>query len=102
MSVNLHDVGDNVRVTGTFTDNAGDLTDPGAVFGQFRFDTQAAATEYEYGVDVELVKDSTGVYHFDIDTTGFAGRRCYYRLYSTGPGQASEEYLFKVEQSNLV
>jgi hypothetical protein len=40
-----------------------------------------------YGVGAELVKDSTGVYHVDIDADE-AGKWLY-RFYSTGTGQAS-------------
>lgn len=93
-----YDKGDLVRITGTFTDSAGDATDPAAVY--FKFTTPAGATtSYQYGVDAEIVKSSTGIYYVDVDAN--ASGTWYYRYYSTGTGQAAEEGAFTIDRSNF-
>jgi hypothetical protein len=79
-------VGDLVRISATWTNAAGSVTDPTAVLAKYR-DPAGTVTTYTYGTDTELVKDSTGIYHVDIDADS-AGKWLY-RFYSTGPGQAS-------------
>lgn len=57
--------------TATFTDSAGDAADPTAVTFQMRAPGVAIGdeTEYVYGTDAEVVKDSTGVYHVNVTLT---------------------------------
>ena len=90
------DKGDLVRCTGTFTDIAGAVTDPTAVYFQV---TNPAGTKvsYVYGTDAALVKSSSGIYYVDVDAAS-AGR-WYYRFYSTGTGQAADEQLFDVDET---
>lgn len=85
--MSAYEQGQVVRATGTFKDSAGNLVDPSVV--KFRVRTPAAVvTEYTYGVNADLVKDSTGVYHFDIvlSTSGL----WKYRWVSTGIGAAAK------------
>jgi hypothetical protein len=60
-----------VRATGTFTSIAGALTDPTTVTLKYRKGSAATVTLTYAAAD--LIKDSTGVYHYDFDTTGWAG-----------------------------
>lgn len=92
-----YDEGNVLRVTGTFTLN-GSVTDPTDVFLEFK-KPGAVAVEYEYGVDVELVKSSTGVYYvdLDLDTPG----RWLYRFFSTGTGQAARPRSFYVKKDPI-
>jgi len=90
---NTYSVGDLVTVDGTLTDANGDELDPTDAFVQYRDPSGNVATK-QYGVDVEVVKDSTGVYHVDVDADE-AGT-WYYRFYSTGTGQAADESNFEV------
>ena len=93
---NFFQVGDLVRVTGTFTTLAGAATDPTAVF--FSYKTPAGVTTtLTYGVDAALVKSSTGVYYVDVNVT--AAGNWYYRFYSTGTGQTADESYFSVPYS---
>ena len=92
---NLHDVGDLVRVTGTFTDADGNAQDPTVVKCDYT-DPSGNTTELVYGTDEELVKSSTGVYYTDINADE-AGLWTY-RWYSTGTGQAADEGWFQVEE----
>jgi hypothetical protein len=94
---NAYQIGDLVRVQGSFTTIAGVPTDPTAVFFSFKNPSQTITT-YTYGVDAALVKDSTGVYHVDVSvpsTTAALGT-WYYRFYSTGTGQTAAEDQFVV------
>ena len=74
---NIHDLGDLVRCTGTFTTDGTTVHDPTVV--KFSFQKPGGATvTYTYLTDVELVRDSEGVYHVDLnaDTAG----QWYYRF----------------------
>lgn len=89
-----YDLGDLVRITGTFTTAAGVATDPTAVLCTYT-DPSGDATTLTYGTDVALVKSSTGVYYVDVnaDEQGV----WEYRFYATGTGQAADEGSFIVQ-----
>jgi uncharacterized protein YfaS (alpha-2-macroglobulin family) len=92
MSVN-YDKGDLVRIAAVFRNSAGALIDPTVVL--FKFTTPAlVTTTYTYPADAQLVKDSTGNYHVDLDAN--ANGRWLVRFYSTGTGQAAAEDEFFV------
>ena len=88
------DVGDKVRVTGTFTD----VDDSSAVTPDtvsFRvLAPDGTSTTYIYATDDEVALVSTGVYRLLIDcaTRGTYKVRCW----STGTGQAAESGLIRV------
>jgi hypothetical protein len=96
--VNQYDVGDLVRVTGTFTDAAGTAIDPTTVAFKVKKPDRSITT-YTYGTDMQLVKESTGNYRVDIsaDVKG----KYKYRWYSTGNGQAAGESEFEVIKSSF-
>jgi len=94
----VYDKGDLVRCSASFTDAAGTAFDPANVFFALREPTGAKVT-FQYGVDAELVRDSTGVYHIDINAS--APGHWWYRFYSTGSGQAAGEGVFVVRRSML-
>lgn len=91
--VNTYDIGDLARVSAAFTNSAGAAVDPTAVLCAYRDPSGNVAT-LTYGTDAALVRDSAGNYHVDIsiDEAG----SWFYRFYSTGTGQASEEQSFLV------
>lgn len=95
---NTYDVGDEIRVTGTFTNSAGTATDPTAVLFKVK-NPAGTITTYTYGTDAELVKSATGVYYVDLDlaTSG----TWYTRFYSTGTGQAAVESTINVRESEF-
>ena len=95
---NYYDLGDLVRVTGTFTDADGTAQDPAAVFCAVK-DPSDNTTTYEYGADAELVKSATGVYYVDVDCDEVG--QWWYRWYATGTGQASDEEWFGVRESEF-
>ena len=64
---NEYYVGEQVRVTGTFTDIDGDAQDPGTVTITTK-DPSGNETALVYGVDAEVIKSATGVYYTDITT----------------------------------
>lgn len=93
----MYDIGDTVRITGTFT-VAGVATDPTTIKAKVRLPS-GAVTTYTYPTDAALVKDSTGVYHLDIPITT-AGLYAY-RWEGTGAAKAAEEATFDVEASRF-
>lgn len=87
------ELGDDVRVATVFKDSAGTAINPSAVY--FKFTTPAGAeTIYQYGVDAQLVRDSTGNYHVDIDASMLGVFR--WKFYSTGSGKGADAGKFRV------
>lgn len=64
--MNVYLTGSLVRTTATFTNIAGQLADPTTTTLKYRAASGATQTPTP-------VHDSTGIFHFDIDTTGWAG-----------------------------
>lgn len=87
-----------VRVTGAFTDPAGEPVDPSTVRFQYRAGG-GEVTTLVYGQDAGLVRDEEGQYHADIPAA--EPGRYYWRWESTGTGQAAEEGEFEVSQSRF-
>lgn len=90
---NSYDFGDLVRVSGAFTNSSGVAQDPTVVKCSIR-SPAGVVTTYVYGTDAALVKDSTGNYHADVSAAAIGWY--YYRWFSTGTGQASDEGWFEV------
>lgn len=94
-----YDVGDIVRVIGTFTDTGGTVGDPSSV--HFHYDTPtstapttASRSTTTTGATNGISKESTGVYFSDITTTGKGLYEA--RIFSTGTLQAAGETWFSV------
>lgn len=98
MSINTYTLGSSLRVSGVFKNSSDVAIDPSVVKFKFR-EPNGNAVTYTYGTDAEIVKDSTGNYHVDLnlDTPG----TWYYRYYSTGTGQAASEGQFTVDISEV-
>ena len=90
---NHYEIGNLIRVTGTFTDSDGNAHDPTSVFCSV-LEPDGTQTDYEHGVDPEITNSATGVYYLDqaVDQEGF----WYYRWYATGTGEAADESYFRV------
>lgn len=96
-----YEVGSKVRSTAIFTDpnNSDAAIDPTAVLMNVKPPT-GDLLSYTYGVGADIVKDSVGNYHLDIDITESGLWR--HRWYSTGTGQASNESSFIVDKLDTV
>jgi hypothetical protein len=86
--LNQYEVGDLLRYSGEFRNSGGTLIDPTTVTFKAR-NPAGTITSYLYGTDAQVVKDSTGIYHVDWSLTS-AGK-WYFRIESTGTGQAADE-----------
>jgi len=93
-----YDKGDLIRCSAAFTDADDNAQDPTVVGFKVR-DPSNNITSYVYGTDAELVKDSTGNYHVDVDADEVG--TWYYRFYSTGTGQAADESEFEIEATKF-
>ena len=93
---NSYDIGDRVRVSNRFATPAGVDTDPTTVVCKY-IDPSLNVTTKTYGSDAEVVKDSTGRYHLDIDVDE-AGTWSY-RWTGTGAVVAAGEQTFVVRES---
>jgi hypothetical protein len=98
-TINNYTVGTKVRCKGEFFDSDDDPQDPGSISFKLRKPGTATTIEYVYGTDVELVRDSQGVYHVDV-LTDMPGR-WHYRFAGTVSGQAADEHEFHVEPSRF-
>jgi hypothetical protein len=92
-----YDIGDMIRLSGSFTNSAGTATDPTTVTLKVK-DPSGNIDTYTYALS-EVTKDSTGAYHKDI-TIDEAGQ-WYYRFVGTGTVAAAEEGEFEVRDSQF-
>lgn len=98
MTINVHDVGDLVRVSGAFTNAAGAAADPSAL--TFAYTPPSGATvTLTYGTDAALVKDSTGNYHVDLDLD--AAGKWFWRWAATGTAQGAGQGEFDAQPSGF-
>jgi hypothetical protein len=85
-----------VRVTNVFT-NDGAPYDPTNIWLEVR-KPDGTTTTYQFGGGGSpIVKDSTGNYHADLDTTDLPGYWDY-KWYSTGTGPAAAQGTFYVKR----
>lgn len=89
--MNTYTIGDLVRLTGTFTDLSGNLSDP-TTSSLVVKSPDGTVTTYP-----SLVHPSTGIYYFDLPITGSGVY--YYRYAGTGAVVAAGETQFQVSES---
>jgi hypothetical protein len=77
----------------------GAAIDPTVVKFKVKNPNTNVITEYTYGTDAELVKDSTGNYH--VDVSALVSGYWYYRFFATGTGESAEEHYFEVRESQF-
>lgn len=100
MPYNIHDLGDVVRVSATFTDvDTEGTVDPDVIKLSIRTPA-GVVTTYTFGVGAYIIKQAVGEYNAVIDAnqSGF----WFYRWWSTGFGQAAKEKTFKVRTAQAV
>lgn len=108
MAFGTYDEGSLVRVTTAapdgnppgFVDENGNVADPTVVVFRYSQEGQPTIT-LVYSVDAALARDSTGIYHVDIDTSAKPGRWLY-RWQGSGTIQAAFDGMFLVGDSPLV
>ncbi len=93
-------IGAVVQVATLFATD-GVAVDPTAVLFSYMPVALGTATTLTYGTDAALVKDSTGNYHVNLDTTSYGGQ-WNWRFFSTGTGQSSIESSFYVRPNAAV
>lgn len=86
-------IGDAIRLTGTFTDATGASVDPTTV----DMKVKGPAGSYAF-TGTQVTRLSAGVYFVDF-AADVAGQH-WYRIESTGLGQAAKEGVFTVLPSN--
>ena len=91
-----YDIGDIVRITGAFTQNAA-LLDPTTVALTVKLPN---ATLLTYSFPATITRDSLGTFHVDIQPTLSGTWR--YGWLSTGTGAAYEESWFQVRVKRVL
>ena len=85
MTIKSYMSGSLVRTSAAFADITGAAADPSTVVLKYRKD--AGATTTVTYPSAPVIKDGTGLYHADLDTTGFAGPGAqYWAVEWTGTG----------------
>jgi hypothetical protein len=94
-----YDIGDVVRVSSTFTDNAtGVAVDPGQVRVKVR-DPQNKIKTYTYLTHPEVVRVSAGIYRIEFKLTKSGG--WYVRFEGNNTNVSAEEALIEVRPSQF-
>lgn len=89
-----YDIGDTARVTLNLTvDDT--LSNPTALTAKV-MTPRGVITTVVYGVDLALVRDSTGVYHLDVDCTEAGVWTVHFQ--ATGTGKGAAEHSFSVRR----
>ncbi len=93
---NKYKLGQVARCRGTWRDEDYAVTDPDNAYFHL-IDPSSNEDTYQYGVNPEVVKVSTGVYYVDVlcDEVGVF----QYRYYSTGSTASADEDQFEVVES---
>lgn len=95
-----YDIGDLVRITGTFTNAGGTAIDPSGTVLFTVVKPDNVTTVYTYGSGTDVVKASTGVYYVDVPAS-IAGRY-HWRSAATGAvGTGADETWFDVGPSSF-
>ena len=100
MTLANYTYGERIRGTFTVSDFAGDPVDPTTVTFSLLKPDSLVAVDNVYGVDVELVQDSTGVYHIDRDTDAEGPWK--YRWVGSGNVATAKEGMFYVDDSPFI
>lgn len=98
LDIKEFDLGDAPRAINKFRDFNGVLADPTTVTVKIRKGDGTIVVK-TFPTDTDIVKDSTGVYHIDIDTD-VAGTWTV-RFAGTGTVKAAIEQRFKVKDSDF-
>jgi phospholipase/lecithinase/hemolysin len=96
--MNKHDVGDSIRLTGTYTDTATNLTDPTAVRILLKPPGDLLATAYTTASG-DVQKTTSGTFYLDYTATG--GGVFEWRTAGTGTIVAAGEGAFYVRRQRV-
>jgi len=91
--MNSYEIGEVVRNSFASTNLAGTAVDPGALTVNIKTPL-GALTTYVYGIDLQLVKDSTGNYHVDVDAVSQG--RWIVKWVATGANKGAKTNKFQV------
>jgi len=89
-------LGELVKCTGIFKNQAGALVDPSNVFFEV-IAPETTKVSYQYGAGPEVVRDSLGTFSVLVSANKCGAWN--YRFYATGTGQGAQEGAFQVKQS---
>ena len=104
---NVYPVGSLVRQSTAFTDlTTGNPTDPAIVSLEWQVvpngtGSAGATTTWTYNSTGSIVRDGTGLYHADLDTTGVPGQWQGLWICPPGGGQTVTDWVFVVTPSDL-
>lgn len=99
MTPNEYDVGDRPRLSCSTKDENGVPTDPTDLTIKYLVAGGTVVTK-TYGIDSEVVKDSTGEFHMDLTlTSDMNGKLVKYRWTATGAVIGADENEFRVRRS---
>lgn len=92
----MNNIGDDLRVVGTWTDFSGSRIDPTTVQAVVR---APSGIETTYTWPATIIRDSIGVFHLVVDLTEAGTWRG--KFISTGTGKAVEFFSFIVDENEF-
>jgi hypothetical protein len=92
----IYDIGDLVRFSVAFADLSGAAADPTSVTVKIK-DPAGEEAAYVHGVDAEVIRDSLGAFHIDLELT--AAGPWWQRWEGSGAVTATEEGYVRVRKS---
>lgn len=95
--MNKYDIGDMIRLRGSFVNSAGVAVDPSSVTLQYRrwFDDTASYTSLVYGVG-SIVRASTGEYYHDASFTVSGEWRYRWNGFGDNASAAEGQFMIRV------
>jgi hypothetical protein len=98
MATKTFDIADVVRLTVQFADQSGAPVDPGQVLVRIK-SPSGSVTVYTYATDIEVIKESTGRYHTDLDVD--AEGTWFYRWEGRNSNKGASEGSFIIRGSEF-
>lgn len=99
LTLNPYPIGELVVVKASFKDGVtGVLADPTAITVRYG-ENPLAPVMWTYGSGAQIVRDSIGMYHANIDTTGLSAGTWYYLWDGTGNVQTLDWDAFVLEDT---
>ena len=97
---NAYDEGQVVTLAMSFVDRDGAPFSPTSILVQLRDPVSHVVTEYDES-DLQVIEDSEGEWHIDVDTRHFSEGVWAYKVYAEGDSASAREWAFIVKVSEL-
>lgn len=98
VAVNSYDLGDQVRLTASFTNSDGTAIDPTVITVKYAA-PDGSVTDLTYDIDLNVIREADGAYYVDFVPPAAGTWR--YRWEASGAVTAAAEGAFQVRRSSF-